>query len=73
MHVNLRDDYKILHMDPSEPNIFVELQVPSDNLATTSDRDRNTRASNFDVIAPMTALLACQGRTFTIGVTVVSL
>ena len=23
MHINIRDDYKILHMDPDRPNIFL--------------------------------------------------
>ena len=72
MHANVRDDYKILHMDPNKPNTFMEL--PSYTMATTSSRDTNTRASNFHVmIAPLTALLACPGRTLTtIGVPVLS-
>ena len=39
----------------------------SNTVATT-----NTGASNFFVIAPFTALLACPGRTLTIGVPVFS-
>ena len=44
--------------------------LPSNTVATTSARGTNTRASNFFVIAPLTGLLACPGRTLTIGVPV---
>ena len=69
MHANARDDYRILYMDPNKPDTFMEL--PSYTMATTSGRNTDTTASNFFVIAPLTALIACPGRTLTtIGVPV---
>ena len=70
MHANVRDDYKIFHVDPNKPNTFMELT--SYDVATTSGRNTVARASNFRMIAPLTRLLTCPtcpGRTVTtIGV-----
>ena len=69
MHANVRDDYKIFHVDPNKPNTFMEL--PSYTVATTSGRDTDRRVSNFRMLAPFTRLLTCPtcpGRTVTYGV-----
>ena len=50
-----------------EPEPAESGQGGGNTVATT-----NTGASNFFVIAPLTALLACPGRTLTIGVPVFS-